>query len=148
MAKYIIHGMSRTPVYRAWCGMHSRCSNPNRDNFERYGGRGITVCERWRTFDNFYEDMGERPEGLTLERVDNDKGYSPDNCIWADRMQQQRNQRISRVNTSGVRGVSPHGKSGWRATINVRSKQINLGTYATIAEAAKARKAGEEKYWE
>lgn len=73
--------------------MKSRCLNPNNASYKNYGGRGISVCKRWMSFKNFYADMGDRPEGYTLERVDNDKGYSPDNCVWASRFAQSRNRR-------------------------------------------------------
>jgi hypothetical protein len=90
------HGMKRTPVYRAWTNMLERCTNPKNPQWDRYGGRGITVCERWRDFRNFYADMGDRPDGLTLDRwPDNDRGYEPGNVRWATRKQQQRNTRSS-----------------------------------------------------
>jgi hypothetical protein len=73
--------------------MIQRCTNPRRDNFSYYGGRGIEVCDRWRTFENFLADMGERPTGLTLDRVDNDGNYEPGNCCWATRKQQISNRR-------------------------------------------------------
>lgn len=93
------HGMSQSPEYKTWIGMLSRCENPNAHAFESYGGRGITVCERWHKFEHFYEDMGARPRGLTLERRDNNLGYSKDNCYWATRTEQQRNRRNSRLLT-------------------------------------------------
>ena len=73
--------------------MRQRCQDPNRPDYVYYGARGITVCERWQTFDNFLADMGERPEGMTLDRVDNDGPYEPGNCRWATLSQQQKNQR-------------------------------------------------------
>ncbi len=78
--------------WNAWKAMKQRCQNPNNRNWKRYGGRGITVCERWQDFVNFFQDMGKKPSPkLTIERVNNDGGYSKDNCIWASRSVQNRN---------------------------------------------------------
>lgn len=80
-----------TRTYRSWNSMRQRCNNPNANRFDRYGGRGITCCERWETFENFLADMGERPAGKTLERIHNSKGYSPENCKWATPIEQGAN---------------------------------------------------------
>lgn len=87
------HGAYDTRAHNSWSGMIQRCTNPNTKQFSDYGGRGITVCERWMTFANFLADMGQPPKGNTIERRNNDLGYTPENCEWATRKKQQRNRR-------------------------------------------------------
>lgn len=76
-----------------WHNMKQRCQNPNRKDYAQYGAKGITVCQRWQQFANFLRDMGLKPPGLTIQRVDGSKGYSPDNCKWATWDEQYRNRR-------------------------------------------------------
>jgi hypothetical protein len=87
------HGLFHTGAHRSWSAMIQRCTNPNRENYRYYGGRGISICSGWLTFEGFFADMGYRPEGKTLERINNDGDYGPGNCIWADMKAQSNNRR-------------------------------------------------------
>ena len=91
------HGRWQHPLYKTWRNMISRCENPEDSAYHNYGGRGITVCERWHDIKNFIADMGERPMGMTLERADNAKGYEPSNCRWDNRETQSRNRRYTKL---------------------------------------------------
>lgn len=99
-ATQLIHGHARrgvklTPTYRTWQAMMTRCHNPNVESYKDYGGRGIKVCEQWHSFDNFLADMGERPPGTSLDRKDNDHGYTHSNCRWATKAEQASNTRAN-----------------------------------------------------
>lgn len=95
------HGYFGTREYNSWAAMVSRCNDENHPGWKYYGPRGIKVCERWLKFEHFLEDMGARPPKTSIDRVDNDKGYEPGNCRWANAIQQLRNQR---------RYISRHGE--------------------------------------
>ena len=86
-------GKRDTPTYKSWENMMQRCTNPKHHHWHKYGGSGISVCDSWRTFANFLADMGERPQGTTLDRIEGSNGYSPDNCKWSSIKDQQRNRK-------------------------------------------------------
>ena len=93
MRKYKRHGLRHTKAYEVWANMLARCNNPKNIGYKNYGGRVIRVCEQWHDFENFYSDMGNPPKGMFLERVNNNKNYSPSNCEWVSRKVQTRNKR-------------------------------------------------------
>lgn len=98
-SRFLTHGMRGTRIYNIWRGMIQRCENSGIPTYAHYGGRGITVCARWHEFEKFFADMGDAPLGKTIERRDNNKGYSPKNCLWATVAEQCRNRRTTRLIT-------------------------------------------------
>lgn len=92
----ITHGKSTSSTYKIWNQMHQRCKNPKVTHYHRYGGRGISVCEKWNDFRNFLRDMGERPEGMDLDRINNDGNYEPGNCRWISHKENCQNQSRKR----------------------------------------------------
>ena len=123
--------------------MVQRCTNSKHKNYKNYGGRGIIVCEEWLDIKKFIawaESTHPNIEGYTLDRIDNDKGYNPDNCRWADRTTQAVNQRISKRNTSGVLGVSWVSRDkSWVAQISHMGKKVWIGQFISIEDAIEAR---------
>jgi len=140
--------MSKTPTYNTWSGIIKRCNNQKNPAYNSYGGRGITVCEDWLKFENFYEDMGKKPNGLTIERIDNDKGYYKENCCWDTPVQQARNRRLQKSNKTGKAGVYwDKQRQKYRVRITEENKRHHIGRFPTIEQATVARKEAEQKYW-
>ena len=137
------HGLRSNRFYDTWYNMLRRCNNLESINYKNYGGRGITVCDEWLDVTNFIawaESTHPNTEGMSLDRIDNDKGYSPKNCRWVDRTTQALNRRKMRTNTSGYVGVySGVIKDGWYAKVGSNNKLINIGSFKTKEEAAQAR---------
>lgn len=140
------HGYSRTKIYRLWKAMKKRCLTESDRGYPIYGGRGVTVCDRWLLFTNFLADMGLPPApGYSLDRIDPDGDYCPENCRWADTTTQARN--LSNFYAKhGHRGVNKY-QGKFRAYLYVKRKQIFLGNFDTAEQAIEARKAGEKKHW-
>ncbi len=107
-----------SPTYHSWASMLARCDNPKNTRYADWGGRGITVCDRWRDFRNFLEDMGEKPEGMSLDRIDNSGNYEPGNCRWSTLSEQNSNRR----------GLQPITHNGKTMTAAAWGKELGLST--------------------
>lgn len=110
------------PLYKTWRGMRDRCLNKRCRAYKNYGGRGITICKRWDSFQSFIDDMGLRPPGTSIDRIDNNKGYSPDNCRWATPKQQNCNSRNARLLTVGNKTMTI---TEWGKRIGVSQQAIS-----------------------
>lgn len=142
------HRMADTRIYSVWAAMKARCSNQDHPNFKDYGGRGITIQDSWYNFEGFYEDMkGTYEEGLELDRIDNDSGYSKDNCRWTTRSVNCFNTRKRKDNTSGRTGVYKLKDGTYEVKITCKQDTIRLGGFETFEEACKAREDLELKYF-
>jgi len=145
-------GRQNRPLYNTWLGMVQRCTNPESSCYQHYGGRGITVCDRWlNSFDAFSEDMGPRPKGKSIDRIDNNKGYSPDNCRWATRHEQMNNTRQnvwiehngvtmtasqwSRELGINVRTLCDRAKKGWPAELILYQGNIDRSALEVVKDA-------------
>ena len=129
------HSLANHRLYQTWNGMMQRCNNPKRKDYKDYGGRGISVCDRWLDINNFINDMyPSYTEGLTLDRINNDGNYEPNNCRWVDRFVQAQNSKVIRVgNKSGYKGVNWYKNTNrWLAGITVNDKRICLGYFKNI----------------
>lgn len=134
------HGKSGARIYRIYNSMITRCTNKNRKSYKNYGGRGIWVCKEWSSFEGFYKwsIASGYSEALTIDRINNDKGYCPENCRWASTTIQARNKRKVKLTSSNYIGVSKAGKK-WAARISVNRVLINLGNFENQIDAAVVR---------
>ena len=135
------HGLGCTRLYAVWREIKRRTLNPKHKKYSDYGNRGITICEEWLDIHNFYNwalsNGYEENKGLSIDRIDNDGNYCPENCRWTTRTIQNRNTRMSKHNTSGFRGVSYHKDNNkYTAQISVNNKKIHLGSFLTPVEGA------------
>ena len=132
----------QTPTYRCWANILKRCDNPNDSRYHNYGGRGIKVCDRWKGehgFENFLADMGSKPEGKTIDRINNDGDYEPGNCRWITNLEQQWNRR--------AKGYTWNKREQkYVASIGVNHKTIHLGRFDSPEEAQEAYLEAKKKY--
>ena len=146
---FATHGLGSNKFYQTWYGMLQRCTNLEHRSYKWYGARGITVCEEWQDVTNFVawaESTHPNMEGYTLDRIDNDKGYSPENCTWSDKTTQAINQRMQKNNKSGYVGVIWHIRNKkWGANIRINKILKQIGPFKTLEEAIQARDKKKKK---
>ena len=139
------HGMSKTPEYRAWYNMKDRCFNPNHKQYSDWGCRGITVYDRWLNFENFLADMGSRPTAKhSLDRIDNNADYSPENCRWSTRVDQQNNTRYNRLITIGndTRTIAQwENKMGYSRSVIQNRLKLKWSEYKAVMTPVKPCKS-------
>lgn len=141
------HGKTGTRTYKIWKGMKKRCLNKNDHSYNNYGARGITVCNEWANdFQRFINDMGLAPSGKSIDRINNDLGYSKNNCRWADDFTQARNRRKKHGGSLPI-GVRKLPSGRFAAHICANYKNHYLGSFDTLDQASESRKQAEEKYW-
>lgn len=145
----IKHGMSNSPEYGIWKQMKYRCTVPSNPGFADYGEKGIRVCDEWlESFENFYNDMGNKPEGMSLDRIDVKGDYCKENCRWADISTQNYNQGIRINNRSGKTGVSwDNDRSKWFVRICIDGENVALGRFSNYEDAVKVREEAELEYY-
>jgi hypothetical protein len=134
MIGQVTHGLSKAPEYKVWQGMKQRCRNPRNGRYPEYGGRGITLCERWDSFEVFWEDMGPRPSpDHSIDRIDTNGNYEPGNCRWATRSEQQTNKRYYPA------AHLPKGNAHWTRIYTLKAQQIGRANIAVMRGEANGR---------
>lgn len=139
------HGMANSSEYHIWCGMKARCFNENNKSYKNYGGRGITVCDRWRdSFENFYEDMGPRPSSIhQIDRINNDGNYEPGNCKWRTPSENCLNRRC-KLGKTGIKNITKDGIS--YVTVVTRKGYTRRSFYRSLNHAKKMKKIYIKEY--
>lgn len=126
------HGMVGTPTYYTWEGIKQRCNNPNASDYKNYGGRGIKVCDKWLDFKNFYSDMGDRPKGLEIDRIDNDGDYTPENCRWITHKDNCRNTSRTILNIKIVEEIREMKRNGFTYREIAEKIGVNKGVIGGV----------------
>lgn len=144
--RFTTHGLSKSNTYGIWRGMINRCHNHAAPAYEYYGALGISVCDRWHSFENFLSDMGECPPGMSIDRVNNSEGYSPQNCRWATMTVQAANRSDVARKSKASRGVT-HTGSRYIARIKRDGQEHYLGSYGSDEEASQAYKAARRRLY-
>jgi hypothetical protein len=141
LKKHKKHGLTKNKLYRRWRAMLARCNDPTNPSYHRYGGRGISVCEEWKDITNFYKWLFSNgyDTGLEVDRIDNDKGYSPENCRLVSKKQNMANKRGRSNSSSKYKGVSwSNRRNKWVVVIGYNNKNIYIGQFSDEKEAARA----------
>ena len=147
---YTKHNQRYSRTYESWHAMKQRCNNSNSPNYKDYGGRGITFCDRWKDFRNFYEDMGDRPDNQSLDRINNDGNYEPDNCEWATHIEQAHNKTVTYYKPLSrkitINGVSKYFIDWVRQSdVKVSTAYMRYSQYGWSAEEALGLKERKRK---